>query len=190
MKTNTRVWFAAIVTLTASLGIVEARRAVVTSASQAVTTVPDIFKQFYEGPIGSDRVAAVRAALPFEQVSLERRGGIVLPCGCFKLTVAKNGEATLWSDEAKTFGDSGDFVGNVNIFDFGKLCHLISQAGVEKLNRRYEIGWTDAQTVTVSVTKGRETISIADYGGAGPVQVWSIEQAMMAIGHDIAWKRK
>src|SRR5262249_5797155 len=73
---------------------------------------------------------------------------------------------------------------------FGKLSHLVSQVGVEKLNRRYATNWSDAQTLTVSVTTGRETITIADYGGAGPVQLGSIEEAMMAIGHDIVWKRK
>jgi hypothetical protein len=112
------------------------------------------------------------------------------PFGCFKLSVARNGEATVWSDDGKTFGGSGDFVGAVNIFDFGKLSHLISQAGIETMNRQYTTNMTDVSTLSVSIETAHDTITITDLGGAGPVQLWSIEQAMMAIDHAIDWKRK
>jgi hypothetical protein len=49
---------------------------------------------------------------------------------------------------------------------------------------------TDSRTLTLSVTTERGTTTIEDYGGVGPVQLWSIQQAMMAIGHTILWKRK
>jgi hypothetical protein len=183
------MFFGALFAITASIGLVTPLRAAVGWAPQSDTTVPDVFKPFYEGGIPTDRAASIRAALPFDSVTLERRGGMIIPSGQFKLTLARNGEATLWSDPAKTFGGSGDFVGTVNIYDFGKLSHLISQASIEKMNRRYATHWTDAQTLTLSVTTRRETITIADYGGAGPVQLWSIEQSMMAIGHAISWRQ-
>jgi len=188
MNTRTQMRFAALFAITASVGVLGARMAVITSASQATRTVPDVFKPFYEGVILHDREAAVRAALPFDRVSLEQRGGF--PRSEFRLTLARSGEATLWSDETKTFGGSGDFVGTVYLVDFGKLSHLISEVGFERLQRRYTLNMTDLRTLTVSVTSDRGTTTIDDYGGAGPVQLWSIEQAMMAIGHDIVWKRK
>ncbi len=158
---------------------------------QAVTTnVPEVFRPFYEGVITNDRLEAVRAALPFDRVSLERSGGMIIPGGSFKLTLSRNGEATLWSDGAATFGGSGSFVGTVSIFDFGKLSHLVVEAGVERLAPRYAVGWTDQQTMTVSVSTPRSTFAVADYGGAAPVQLWSVEQAVMAIGHSIHWKPK
>jgi hypothetical protein len=190
MNTSTRMWSAALLAISMSLGVLGVRNEGVAQARQAVTTVPDVFKPFYQGYILDDHIAAVRAALPLERVSLERRGGMFTPCGCFKLSVARSGDATLWSDEGKTFGGSGDFVGTVNIFDFGKLSHLISQAGIETLNREYTTHMTDVATLTVAIETAHETITITDLGGAGPVQLWSIEQAMTAIGHTIDWKHK
>jgi hypothetical protein len=157
---------------------------------QAATPVPDVFKPFYQGFISNEQAKAVREALPFERVTLERSGGMFIPGGWFRLTLSRSGEATLWSDEAGTFGRSGDFVGTVSLFDFGKLNHLISSAGFEGLAPLYLRNTTDQQTLTVSISTGPKTTVIADYGGAGPVQLWSIEEVVMAIGHGIAWKRK
>jgi hypothetical protein len=66
MNTSTRKWFAAVLAVSVSLGVLGARNAGIAEARQAVTTVPDVFKPFYQGYIIEDRIAAVRAALPFE----------------------------------------------------------------------------------------------------------------------------
>jgi hypothetical protein len=182
--------FVALIAISAGVGSLGASRSSIGPVIQAVTPVPDVFKPFYEGFIAIERDAAVRKALPFERVSLERSGGMYVPAGSFRLALSKTGEATLWSDEGGTFGRSGEFVGTVDIFDFGKLSHLISSASFEGLAPRYARNFTDQQTLTVAVSTDRNTTAIADYGGAGPVQLWSIEEAIIAIGHGIAWKRK
>jgi hypothetical protein len=149
-----------------------------------------VFQPFYQGVIPDDRLGEVRAALPYDLITLERSGGMVIPGGFFKLTLSKNGEATLRSAAGNAFGRSGEFVGTVGIFDFGKLSHLIGQIGFERLAQRYAVPWTDMQTMTVSVSTPRGVVTVADYGGSGPVELWSVQQAVEAIGHKIAWKRK
>jgi hypothetical protein len=43
------------------------------------------------------------------------------------------------------------------------------------------------QTPTLTITTGAKAQSVLDYGGAGPVDLWPLEQAIMAIGHEIRW---
>jgi hypothetical protein len=159
------------------------------AGQSAPVSVPDIFKPFYQGGIRNEQLEAIRAALPYERVSLERDAGMFTGGG-FKLTLSKSGDATLWSDAGATFGRSGTFSGTVGIFEFGKLSHLISESGLSQMAGRYAKNMTDMQTTTVSVVAGQETTTVVDYGGAGPVKLWSIQMAMMAIGHTIAWKQK
>lgn len=188
---TTRSRLAILFVASIGLSAIAAGTSTTQTASQSATvSVPDIFRPFYQGLIRNEQLEAVRAALPYERVSLELSGGMFIPSGGFRLTLSKSGDATLWSDAGGTFGRSGNFSRTVDIIQFGKLSHLISESGLSQMARRYERKVTDMQTMTVSVVAGQETTVIVDYGGAGPVQLWSIQQAMMAIGHTIAWKQK
>jgi hypothetical protein len=159
-------------------------------AQKATPETPLVFRPFYQGVIPDDKLAAVRAALPYDRISLERSGGMVIPGGLFKLTLSRNGEATLWSDGGNSFGRIGNFVGTVGIFDLGKVNHLIEQVGFDRLAPRYAVSWTDMQTMTVRVSTADRTVSVADYGGAAPVEFWAIERTLEAIAYNIPWKPK
>jgi hypothetical protein len=166
--------------------------AIVGSAPQSVPQeVPAIFRPFYQGYSASEeQLKAARAALPYDRVSLQRSGGMVVPSGAFTLTLSRSGEATLSTDAAGAFGRTGEWVGKVSIFDFGKISHLMSQIGFEHLGQRYAVNQTDLHTFTVSVATAHGAFAVADYGGAGPVELWSVEQSIKGIGSDIAWKKK
>jgi hypothetical protein len=151
------------------------------------TEIPAEFRPFYQGFIDSE---AARAALPYQTISLERSGGMVIPGGHFKFTLQRTGAATLWSDGSNGIGGAGDFVGAVDIFDLGKVSHLISQVGFERLAPRYEARLTDLQTTTVSVVGARGRVEVSDYGGAGPVGLWSVQQTLEGIARRIRWKPK
>jgi hypothetical protein len=113
--------------------------------------VPPIFRPFYQGFILLDQEPAVRAALPYERISLERSGGMVIPAGWFRVTLARNGDAELWADKGSPFDRIGDYVGRVDIFSFGKLCHLIHSIGFEQLSARYDARLSDVQIMTVTI---------------------------------------
>jgi len=158
---------------------------------QGGSAVPSVFQPFYQGPLfPEERVRAVRDALPYESLRLERSGGMVIPGGHFRLALFKDGTATLWTDGANRFGRAGEYVGSVPLVDFAKASHLIAEAGPERFAPRYAINWTDHQETTVTVATRERTIAVVDYGGAGPVQLWAIQRSIEAIGLNISWKQK
>src|SRR5678816_1700066 len=93
------------------------------SVSQGTAaSAPSVFQLFYQGPIfPEERLKAVRDALPYESLTLERSGGMVIPGGLFKLRLRKDGTATLWTDGGNRFGRAGEYVGTVPVFDYAKI---------------------------------------------------------------------
>jgi hypothetical protein len=156
----------------------------------AAVSAQSVFQPFYQGPILSDeKVQAAREALPYESLTLERSGGMVVPGGLFKLTLKKDGAATLWTDGSR-FGRAGHYVGTVSLFDYAKVNHLIVEVALDQLSPRYAVNWSDMQEVTVTVSTRNRTFAVADYGGAGPVRVWAVQRAIEATGLNINWKPK
>ena len=157
----------------------------------SVLVAPAVFQPFYQGPIISeDRAKAAREALPYETITLERSGGMLVPGGLFRVALQKDGSATLWTDGANRFGRAGEYSGTVNLFDYAKVSHLIAEAGFERMAPRYAVQWSDMLEDTVTVVTGGRRITVVDYGGAGPVQLWAIERTIEAIGLTIKWSPK
>lgn len=146
---------------------------------------PAIFELLYEGVLTDEKVDQLRAALPCETVSLQRSPGMVVDFSApFTVTFRKNGEAEL---SGVGFGRSGDFVGNVGLIEFGKLCHLLHDVGFEHMQSRYALGISDLPTETISVTMTSDTRTVVDYGGAGPVGLWSVQRAIQALAWSTNW---
>jgi hypothetical protein len=189
MTINTSSYFRSIVVVALGLFSSGLPNSQAQALSQStVVDIPPEFRPFYQGYVVDPE--AVRAALPYQTISLERSGGMLIPGGLFKLTLSRTGAATLWSDGSNGISGAGDFVGTVNIFDLGKISHLISQVGFHRLAPRYEARLSDLQTMTVSVVGSGGQVVVSDYGGAGPVGLWSIQQTLEAIARRIHWKPK
>src|SRR5206468_3118620 len=48
----------------------------------------------------------------------------------------------------------------------------------------YTSGWSDQQTITVTVTASGNSKTASEYGGVGPIELWGIQQAIDSIvGH-------
>ena len=156
----------------------------------AQRSVQPVFQPFYRGPIVSDeQLRTVRDALPCERISLELSGGMLIPEGRFKLSLHRDGRATLWTEAGSRLADAGDHVGTVNVFDYARICQLIIEARLETLSTRYAVSFSDLQEMTLTVSAEGRTFAISDYGGAAPVQVWGIQRAIEAAGFRIRWKR-
>ncbi len=147
---------------------------------------PTVFRPLYDGVLTDEEAARLRVALPCDSVSLQRSGGMVVGLPVFTVTFRKNGEAEL-SARSNGFGKAGSFVGNVDIFDFGKLCHLLHVVGFERMEPRYASTISDQQTLTVSATMANGAVTVVDYGCAGPIELWSVQRAIEALGWATQW---
>jgi hypothetical protein len=180
-------------TSSAGVGVVALAAFSVLGASQVAhvparqppaSDIPAVFRPLYQGPVAADRAEALRAALPYDRITMERSGGMVIGTA-FKLALSRSGEATL---SGSAFGRTGESVGTIGLVEFGKLSHLIARVGFDRLAPQYEIPWTDMTTTTVTVSAPGRSMSVADYGGAGPVEVWAVERAIDSIAQGIVWK--
>ena len=109
------------------------------------------------------------------------------------MSLFRNGRAELHAEEWRGntwHGKKGDYSGEVDIFDYGKLCYLLQQNRFDAMPGLYGGNWTDAPTTIVTATKKGATKTVSDYSHIGPIELWSIQQAIDAIAEDIRWSAK
>ena len=63
----------------------------------------------------------------------------------------------------------------------------IIHLGFEALRSRYAVDYTDASTTKTWVARGRRRHSIADYGGAGPQHLRTVEELIDAAASELDW---
>ena len=169
--------------------------------------VPPEFEFLYQGFIPIGELKATWAALPYESITLERsypgykvtlyRGS---PSGQGRETYEDRfGSAELHAavldrsgnKYAELFpGKNGDFTGRVDIWSYGRLCYLLSKSKFSGLSDRYESGWSDQHTITVTVTASSNTKTVAEYGGVAPIELWGLQEAIDSIAKGINWTAK
>jgi hypothetical protein len=173
--------------------------------------VPAEFQFLYEGAIRGP-LRAVWAALPYEGITLERSNCMV-QCPAYKVTLHRAspaGQGRETSDDRLGLAElhaevpersrynyirlfpekSGDFVGRVDIWTYGRLCYLLRTSQFDTISDRYAANWTDARTITVTATAGGKTKVVSEYGGVGPSELWGIQQAIDSIAQIINWTPK
>lgn len=98
------------------------------------------------------------------------------------LVLERSGTATLHGTPPRT--------GEVSVFDFGSLCHMIERVGFEALQPRYAWDGFDARTVTLRVWRigSEHPIVVEDYGGAGPQEFWELCAAIEGAASRIEWE--
>jgi hypothetical protein len=82
----------------------------------------------------------------------------------------------------------GRFAGEVDIVDYGRLCYLIENSHFNELRPSYKGAWSDDATCIVTVTTGTTSKEVSDYGNAGPIELWAIQELLDGIRHKIEWK--
>jgi hypothetical protein len=142
------------------------------------------FQRLYQGVIAD--AETFRAGLPCHSISVELSGGLLVGAPSFMMTLQRDGRATLRA--AQAFGRTGRYAAIVDVFDFGKLCHLIAESRFLEMRSRYEVPIGDLRTWTVAVATASGVKTVEDYGGAGPVQLWAIQRAATSIAAELAWQ--
>jgi hypothetical protein len=147
--------------------------------------VPPRYQPFFDGSIDEGAEKAVLQALPYRSITLQRTGCFG-PCPVYTVTLRSDLSATLVAEEF--LDPQGTFVGEVDLFDYGRLCYLIERIGFSSFKPRYSASWTDAatETVTVTLTDGRQ-LAVSDYGGVGPVELWALMEVIDNLRTHIEW---
>ena len=169
--------------------------------------VPPEFRFLYEG--GIKNLQAAWAALPYDSITLER-SNCMLPCPAYKVTLHRGSltgqrretyedrfglaelhamvPARSWDNYARLFPEkSGDFTGRVDIWNYARLCYLLSTSHFSNMSDRYAANWTDDRTVVVTATANGKTKVVSEYGGVGPSELWGIQQAIDSIAQRLVW---
>ena len=148
--------------------------------------VPERYHFLYSGGIGNEIDNAWRA-LPFTKIELERT-----ECygACPSYVVSLSADGTARYKGRKYAARTGAFDGEVEIWDFGQICWMIDKFKILGGHHEYAANWTDSATAIIRVTlrETNETIEISDYGGQGPVELWSLFNAIDAVSNLIEWK--
>ena len=158
------------------------------SSGNAPPGVPSEYSFLYNGGIGSSDVAATWAGLPYDSIELERTGCLGT-CPAYKVTLRKGGSSTY---EGVAFAErQGAWLGDIDIWAYGRLCYLIDELRFRELSPSYEASWTDAETVRLTVVpSGRATpLTVSEYGGIGPARLWALQLAVEATAEGVKWTK-
>jgi hypothetical protein len=185
-----------------------ARRGSVPALDQWLSGIPKEFDALYQFVIPSQDMAAVWAGLPCDSLSFEhtigRSGyGGVKPADRYEVTLRRNASGSSGRGPAELTvtggtllrygitGPGGDFVGTINIGDYGKLCHLARQLRFDSLAASYSRsnvpGEASQYAVTIETAGSRKTVSDQGYG---PLELWALQKAIESVAEGINWQLK
>ena len=163
----------------------EAPKPVVFFAPAAVTNVPDVYKPLYLGELPADRLAAFRAGLPYESISLERTTGAG-PNPIYRVTLYRSGQAELTTNAPPP--KTGKFNGQIDLPTYARLCYVLDNSRFNELQDTYRADPLENNACMVTVSTGKSKKTVTDYGTIGPIQLWTIEQVIDGVRSRIEWK--
>lgn len=176
--------------------------------------VPQEFQFLFRGGVVSGGLKAAWAGLPFDSISLERTS-CYGTCPAYTVTFfrgSSEGNGETYQDRfgraelratrvggaddqyGRRFPDAvGEFTGWIDLWTFGRLSYLIQRSDFALLRDRYPIPpymVTDAPGSILSVV-GRETAkTVVVVADLGPIEVWSIQQAIDSAAKSVNWSRR
>ena len=152
-------------------------------APDMVTNVPDVYKPLYLGNLPADRLAAFRAGLPYDSISLARTTNADAS-PIYHVTFHRSGEAELEVFQPK----KSEAVGLIDLPTFARLCYALDTGGFKNFKDKYRADPLDYSACMVTVSTGKSQKTVTDYGTIGPIQLWTIEQLIDGVRGRIEWK--
>ena len=152
-------------------------------APETVTNVPDVYKPLYLGNLPADRLAAFRASLPYETISLERTTNAVTG-PIYRVTFHRSGQAEFNVFQPKP----SQFTGQIDLPTFARLCYVLDLSGFKDFRDKYRADPLENRACTLIVSKGKSGKIVVDYGTIGPIQLWTIEQLIDGTRAQTVWK--
>jgi len=149
--------------------------------------VPEAYRLVFDGGIPNDQVSSVWQGFPFDAISLDEQGSI-WGGPAYTVTFRRGGKAEL---DALDLGDlKGDYVGEIDVFEYGRLCYALENLNFRDFKDEYKSGWTDQSTHVISASSDGKTKSVLDYGGVAPIELWTIRKAIEGIRAGLKWRRR
>ncbi len=130
---------------------------------------------------------AVIPTLPFSSIELERTPCFGT-CQAYRLTLSRDGRARY---EGLAFVKMmGVYTGEVDCVSFAHLCNAMERLNFIGMDDKYYASWTDdLSTILTLIGDGTNLVKRVDeYGGFGPIELWTLQQAVDAVGSRIEWK--
>ena len=168
--------------------------------SIAPDSVPDAYSYLYRGvtAIDGNLWKAVQDALPYESIQYRVADGIVEATGSESrphehfveavrtITLHRSGAAHF---SGRDVNREGEFCSELSIFEYGRLCYALEEAGFFAMKPRYQSPLIAMGTRewTVTDVAGRE-YKVSEYGNFGPPTLWLLAHTMEALVETIAWR--
>jgi hypothetical protein len=135
--------------------------------------------------------AGIKDAEGISEITLERErcyGG----CPVYKVILRRDGSATYIGKE--NVPRIGEYKSQVFPYqplgaEFIQLAKLIASQGFLKMNDRYTVLVTDADTVITSVVLNGKRKTIVNYGNEAPIELYGIERAIDGVAAQIKWEQ-
>jgi hypothetical protein len=146
---------------------------------------PSRYAAFEEG------LAPEWADLPYDSIQLERQPCFgTCPVYTFQLFRSLSPEAPGRAEyEGIDYAErEGTFEGEVDRFDYARLCQLLEYFGFEDFEPSYTGNWTDDSTVIVTVRRPGSEHTVSDYGRQGPPELQALQLAIDAVAEKIEWE--
>ncbi len=152
-------------------------------APEAVTNVPDVYKPLYLGNLPADRLAAFRAGLPYDSISLARTTNADAS-PIYRVTFHRSGLAEFDVFQPKT----NQATGQIDLPTFARLCYALDSGGFKDFQDKYRANPLENAACIVTVSTGKSRKNVADYGAIGPIQLWTIEELIDGARERTDWK--
>lgn len=136
----------------------------------------------YAAPQTQDKAATD----PITEISLERTACFGA-CPIDKVTLHADGTATYHGE--RFVEQLGQYKGAFYSHDFERLVELIKAQQFFALKDRYAVPATDLPSIIISVTRNGKSKTVTDYGGDGPLSLWTVQAAIRGVASDIKWQK-
>lgn len=161
----------------------DAQKPVIFFAPQTVSNVPDLYKPLYLGNLTAEKMEKLRAALPYESISLERTVGSSSNL-FYRVVFHRSGKAEFDVYQPK----NREATGQIDLPTFARLCYALDASGFNDFLDQYRANLTDNTACIVAVSTGKNQKTVTDYGTIGPIRLWTIEQLIDGIRESTDWK--
>jgi len=141
-------------------------------------------------PAPAGQAAAVSSqeqqAARITSISLERTMCLG-SCPAYVVALHRDGRAT-YSGKAHA-PRQGAYAAMLHPWTFGQLARLLVEQGFFKLQPSYRARVTCQTSAILRVRRGGRLVQVEDYGRAGPVSLWGLQQAVDAVADRLEWRR-
>lgn len=83
----------------------------------------------------------------------------------------------------------GEFRGTLSTRDFQRLAGLLTSQRFFNLRNRYASRATDLPSRITSAVRSGTRKAVTNYGDAGPINLWTVEVAVLGVAAEIRWEK-